>query len=106
MTKLKLCLLCRSSLPAHSVRVRTSQRHSSGAAPAVLERCAPAGGWFPYGGGLLSWWPQCCFPHCGAPDDYCRKPLPKVCWPPYSPDYTWAPSEPCCHEQCTECRAQ
>jgi len=55
--------------------------------------CAPVGGWFRYGGGLLSWWPSCCFPSCGAPDDYCRKPLPNVCWPPYSADFTWAPAE-------------
>jgi hypothetical protein len=53
----------------------------------------PAGGWFPYGGGLLHWWPQDCFPRCGGPDDYCRKPLPRVCWPPYPPYYIWGPPE-------------
>jgi hypothetical protein len=41
----------------------------------------PAGGWFPYGGGLLRWWPPHCFPHAGAPDDYCRKPLPGLLAP-------------------------
>ncbi len=56
----------------------------------------PAGGWFPYGGGLLHWWPRHCFPRCGAPDDYCRKPLPHVCWPPYPPYYIWGPPEICC----------
>jgi hypothetical protein len=56
----------------------------------------PAGGWCPYGGGLLCWWPQHCFPDCGGPDDYCRKPLPKVCWPPYPPYYIWGPPESCC----------
>jgi hypothetical protein len=52
-----------------------------------LRQLAPAGGLFPYGGGLLHWWPEHCFPRCGAPDDYCRKPLPNVCWPPYPPCY-------------------
>src|SRR3954471_21561415 len=47
----------------------------------LLDRLAPVGGWFPYGGGLLHWWPENCFPRCGGPDDYCRKSLPKVCWP-------------------------
>ena len=67
-----------------------------------LERVAPAGGWFPYGGGLLHWWPAHCFPRCGAPDDYCRKPLPPVCWPSYPPYYTWGPPE-LCPPQCS-CR--
>ena len=61
-------------------------------------RLGPTGGWFPYGGGLLRWWPQHCFPRCGGPDDYCRKPLPSVCWPPYPPYYTWGPPE-VCHPQ-------
>jgi hypothetical protein len=50
-------------------------------------RLAPTGGWFPYGGGLLRWWPRDCFPHGGGPDDYCRKPLPSVCWPAYPSCY-------------------
>jgi hypothetical protein len=54
----------------------------------------PAGGWDPYGG-LLHWWPRHCFPCGGAPGDYCRKPLPSVCWPPYPPYYIWAPPETC-----------
>jgi hypothetical protein len=58
-----------------------------------LQRLAPVGGWNPYGGGLLHWWDPCCAPHCGAPDDYCRKPLPRVCWPPYPPYYTWGPAD-------------
>ena len=58
-----------------------------------LKRLAPAGGWKPYGDGLLKWWPQHCFPRCGAPDDYCRKPLPCVCWPPYPAYYQWGPPE-------------
>ena len=60
-----------------------------------LGRPGPAGGWFPYGGGLLHWWPGHCFPRCGAPDDYCRKPLPPVCWPPYPSYYIWGPPEIC-----------
>lgn len=59
------------------------------------QRLAPVGGWMPYGGGLLRWWNPCCFPHGGAPDDYCRKPLPKVCRPSYPPFYTWGPPEIC-----------
>jgi hypothetical protein len=55
---------------------------------------APAGGWNP-GGGLLHWWPKCCFPQCGACDDYCRKPLPYVCGPVYSHYYTFGPPEIC-----------
>ena len=53
-----------------------------------LRRIPPAGGWFPYGGGLVRWWPRHCFPCGGAPDDYCHKPLPPVCWPPYPPYFT------------------
>jgi hypothetical protein len=60
-----------------------------------LDRWAPVGGWDPYGGGLLHWWPRHCFPRGGAPDDYCRKPLPRVCWPPYPPYYIWGPPEVC-----------
>jgi hypothetical protein len=60
-----------------------------------LKRLAPVGGWCPYGGGLLHWWNPHCFPCGGAPDDYCPKPLPRVCWPPYPPYYIWGPSEVC-----------
>jgi hypothetical protein len=61
--------------------------------PSWLTRIAPVGGFCPYGAGLLSWWPRHCFPGGGAPDDYCRKPLPRVCWPPYPPYYTWGPPD-------------
>jgi hypothetical protein len=61
----------------------------------ILERFHPGGGWFPYGGGLLHWWPRCCFPCCGGPDDYDRKKLPKVCWPGYPPYYIWGPPANC-----------
>jgi hypothetical protein len=60
-----------------------------------LQRLAPAGGWHPYGGPLC-WWDPCCFPRCGGPDDYCRKSLPRVCWPPYPFYYTWGPPQTCC----------
>jgi hypothetical protein len=60
-----------------------------------LQRLGPVGGWHPYGGGLLRWWPPHCFPRCGAPDDYCRKPLPGVCWPPYPPYFIWGPPQIC-----------
>lgn len=62
--------------------------------PHLLQRLAPAGGWHPDRGGLLHWWNPCCFPRCGGPDDYCRKPPPNVCWPPYPPFYVWTPSTP------------
>jgi hypothetical protein len=58
-----------------------------------LQRLCPVGGWQPYGGGLLRWWNPDCFPRCGAPDDYCRKPLPRVCWPAYPSFYIWGPPE-------------
>ena len=64
------------------------------ARPCFLQRLAPAGGWFPYGGGLLHWWDRCCFPRCGGPDDYCRKSLPPVCWPCYPAWYLWCPAAP------------
>jgi hypothetical protein len=46
-----------------------------------LKRIAPSGGWDRYGGGLLHWWDPGCFACGGAPDDFCCKPLPRVCWP-------------------------
>jgi hypothetical protein len=61
-----------------------------------LRRLHPVGGWHPYGGGLLHWWNPHCFPRCGSPDDYCRKPLPHVCWPPYPPFYLDGTPGTCC----------
>jgi hypothetical protein len=65
-----------------------------------LKRFAPVGGWRPYGLGLFHWWPCRCFPCNNGRDDYCRKPLPHVCWPPYPPYYIYGPSAncfaPCC----------
>jgi hypothetical protein len=43
-----------------------------------LHRLGPAGGWNPDGGGLCHWWERDCFTYPCAPDDYCRKPLPRV----------------------------
>jgi hypothetical protein len=60
-----------------------------------LQRWHPVGGWAPYGGGLLRSWNPHCFPRCGAPDDYCRKPLPRVCWPAYPSYYIGGPPEIC-----------
>jgi len=60
-----------------------------------LQRWHPVGGWDPYGGGLLRWWNPCCFPHCGGPDDYCRKPFPCVCWPCYPPSFIVVPAGNC-----------
>jgi hypothetical protein len=56
-------------------------------------RFRPQGGWHPYGGGLVHWWNPHCFPCQVAPDDYCRKPMPRTCWPAYPPYYTWGPPE-------------
>jgi hypothetical protein len=58
-----------------------------------LQRFHPVGGWHPDGGGLWHWWNPHCFPRCGGPDDYCRKPPPKVCWPPYPPFYIGVPPQ-------------
>jgi hypothetical protein len=58
-----------------------------------LQRFHPVGGWHPYGGGLVHWWDPHCFPRQAAPDDYCRKPLPAVCWPAYPPYYIYGPPE-------------
>lgn len=60
-----------------------------------LARLKPVGGWHPYDGKLLHWWDPHCFPCCGGADDYCRKPLPCVCWPPYPPYYIWGAEERC-----------
>ena len=43
----------------------------------LFQRARPVGGWNPYGGGVFHWWNPHCFPCQSAPDDYCRKPLPK-----------------------------
>ncbi len=64
--------------------------------PGSQKQVGPAGGWFPYGGGLLGWWNPHCFPCGGAPDDYCRKELPNVCRPAYPPWYFWVSSPACC----------
>jgi hypothetical protein len=61
--------------------------------PDFLQRLQPVGGCNPYGGGLFHWWKHNCFPRCGGRDDYCRKPIPNVCWPPYPPYYISAPPE-------------
>jgi hypothetical protein len=68
--------------------------------PEFLKRFHPVGGWHPDSGGLLCWWPKHCFPCCGGPDDYCRKPPPCVCWPPYPPYYQWGTPEICFPRDC------
>jgi hypothetical protein len=73
---------------------------SCGGEPAQFEpqpqqfRCrfTPIGGWNPYGGGLFHWWNPNCFPRPCGPDDYIRKPLPRVCYPARSPNH--APHAP------------
>jgi hypothetical protein len=51
-----------------------------------LRNLGPAGGWLPYGGGLLGWWDPFCFPRCVPADSYCRKPLPQIRCQPCCPD--------------------
>ena len=67
-----------------------------------LSPLAPIGGWNPYGGGLLRWWDPHCFPRSDGPDDYCRKPLPSVCWPSFPPNSIWGPPAQSCspHDGC------
>ena len=72
--------------------------------PHILQRSHPVGGWHPDGGGLLHWWNPHCFPRCGGPDDYCRKPLPCVCWPPYPPYFIWVPDGCCPGAPCSGAR--
>ncbi|MGO9466180.1 MAG: hypothetical protein ACLQVF_18720 [Isosphaeraceae bacterium] len=59
-----------------------------------LDRFHPVGGWNP-GGGLFHWWDSHCFPRCCCPNTYCRKPIPRLCWPHYPPYYIWAAPEIC-----------
>ena len=75
--------------------VADESKHSAPECACGTDGCAPQGGLYPYGGGLLNWWPRCCFPCCGVPDDYCRKPLPCVCWPMYPSYYTFGPPDAC-----------
>lgn len=86
-----VALLCMAALRVEGKEQPDARRQAS-----LSRRCAPAGGWLPDNGGLITWWPACCFPCCGIPDDYCPKPLPQVCWPPYSAEYRWVSSNPCC----------
>ncbi len=66
-------------------------------ADGFLQRLGPVGGWCPDAGGLLRWWNPHCFP-CGcSPDDYCRKPMPCVCWPAVYPSYfIWGSGDTAC----------
>ena len=65
--------------------------HCEPAQQGFLARLHPVGGFNPYGGGIFHWWNPHCFPGRCAIDDYCRKPLPRVCWPAYPPYYIQAP---------------
>jgi hypothetical protein len=56
------------------------------------QRFRPSGGWHPYGGGL-HWWNPDCFDWHGLPDDYCRKPLPRLCRPCPPAHPLWVPSD-------------
>jgi hypothetical protein len=40
------------------------------------------------------------FPRCNCPDDYCPKPFPQQCWPPYPPFYLCVPAGECAHPPC------
>jgi hypothetical protein len=66
--------------------------HDESTSPHFFHRLRPSGGWHPYGGGL-HWWNPDCFDWHGLPDDYCRKPLPKTCWPCRPPHPLWVPAD-------------
>ena len=86
--KILLCALAFALLAcAHATGGEHGRADPGG--PHILQRWHPVGGWHPDAGGALHWWNPHCFPRCGGPDDYCRKPPPKVCWPPYPPFYLW-----------------
>jgi hypothetical protein len=84
-------------IPTVADRVRAGDPHACAPPDAVgwLKRWHPVGGWDPYGGGLLHWWNPHCFPCAGGPNDYGRKYLPDVCWPPYPPYFQWGSPVTC-----------
>jgi hypothetical protein len=86
---------CTEPLPATPVVACFADHATTSGAACCLRQLGPVGGWNPYGGGLLRWWNPNCFPRCCAPDDYCRKSLPRVCWPTYPAYYIWASPEVC-----------
>jgi hypothetical protein len=67
-------------LLASRSEVRAGNPYCAPAQCGILDRIAPVGGWHPDRGGALHWWNPCCFPRCGLPNDYCRKPTPCVCY--------------------------
>jgi hypothetical protein len=95
---------CSEPRPTIPIVACSEDHATTEGAACFLQRLGPVGGWNPYGGGLLRWWPPHCFPCGGAPDDYCRKPLPRVCWPPYPPYYIWGPPEICPPQGNCNCR--
>ena len=68
-----------ASHPAFAGGPRTEGTHTS---THFLHRLGPVGGWNPDGGGLFHWWNRDCFVYSCTPDDYCRKPLPRLHCPP------------------------
>jgi hypothetical protein len=62
-----------------------------------LEAPAPAAS---CGGPSGCHWTRDCFPRCGCPDDYCPRPFPRQCWPPYPPYYQCVPAGECGHPPC------
>src|SRR5262245_6850331 len=45
-------------------------------------------------------WTQRCFPRSGCADDYCRRPLPRQCWPCYPTFYRCVPAGECACQTC------
>jgi hypothetical protein len=48
--------------------------------PHFLSRLGPRGGCNPDGRGIFHWWNRDCYPRPCGPDNYCRKPMPDLCW--------------------------
>ena len=69
----------------------------------TLSRLGPVGGWNPDGRGIFHWWDGDCFSSPRTPDDYCRKPLPRLhCLPrPVVVDqahtHSWSHACPTCN---------
>jgi hypothetical protein len=67
-----------------------------------FHRLAPVGGCDPDGRGMFHWWDRECFVYPCAPNDYCRKPLPRLHCPPRPIQFEQAPHHHRTHD-CATC---